>query len=141
MYQPAKLIYKSYIPNELEIGMLFAMSVCVNGEDYLHIHALEAIPRDIDLYKSQNGLPVKPYLIKAISSNPDVSPVVVAYPDQLGWIELEDGLYPFEIEDMNYISMNNDGYIYVYMEEDEAVLEDGKIVMSYTGDEWLEEEY
>jgi hypothetical protein len=133
MYQPTKLIYNSYQPSQLEVGMLFAMSVTVDDVSYLHVHKLESIPRDIDKYLTENGYPVKPYLIKAIDSNPDVAPVVVAYPDQLGWIELEGLLYEFTIDDMNYISLSNEGYVYVYIDDetDDLVLEDGKAVMTY----------
>jgi hypothetical protein len=114
--------------------MLFAMSVTVNEHSYLHVHKLESIPRDIDQYLTESGWPVKPYLIKAIDSNPDVAPVVVAYPDQLGWIEQEGLLYEFTIDDMNYISLHDGGYVYVYTDdenEDELVLEDGKAVLAY----------
>ncbi len=133
MYQPTKLIYKSYQPSQLEVGMLFAMSVTVNDISYLHVHELKSIPRDIDQYLTDNGWPIKPYLVKAIDSNPDVKPAVVAYPDQLGWVELEGLLYEFTIDDMNYISLHDEGYVYVYTddESDELVLEDGKAVMTY----------
>ena len=133
MYQPTKLIYRSYQPPQLEVGMLFAVSVTVNEYSYLHVHELDKLPRDIDKYLEENGWPIKPYLIKAIDSNPDVAPVDVATPDQLGWIELEGLLYEFTIDDMNYISMNDDGYVYVYTDDetDELVLEDGKAVLAY----------
>ena len=134
MYQPTKLIYRSYQPPQIEVGMLFAVSVTLHDDySYLHVHELDKLPRDIDKYLEENGWPVKPYLIKAIDSNPDVSPIDVAYPDQLGWIEMEGQLYPFEIDDMNYISISNEGYVYVYVddESDEPLLEDGKVVLAY----------
>ncbi len=133
MYQPTKLVYRSYQPPQLEVGMLFAVSVTVNGYSYLHVHELDKLPKDTDKYLEENGWPIKPYLIKAIDSNPDVAPVDVATPDQLGWIELEGLLYEFTIDDMNYVSLQDEGYIYVYTddESDELVLEDGKAVMTY----------
>ncbi len=134
MYQPTKLIYRSYQPPQIEVGMLFAVSVTLYDDySYLHVHELDKLPRDIDKYLEQNGWPVKPYLIKAIDSNPDKAPVDVAYPDQLGWIEMEGQLYPFDINDMNYISISNEGYVYVFIDDDtdEPVLEDGKVVMAY----------
>jgi hypothetical protein len=133
MYQPTKLVYRSYQPPQLEVGMLFAVSVTVNGYSYLHVHELDKLPRDTDKYLEENGWPIKPYLIKAIDSNPDVAPVDVATPDQLGWIELEGLLYEFTIDDMNYVSLQDEGYVYVYTddESDELVLEDGKAVMTY----------
>lgn len=144
MYQPTKLIYKSYQPPQIEVGMLFAVSVTLGDHSYLHVHELDKLPRDIDAYLQENGWPVKPYLIKAVDSNPDKAPVIVAYPDQLGWIEQEGLLYPFTIDDMNYISLSDEGYVYAYMDDetDEVVLEDGKAVMVYleTIDSMLEED-
>lgn len=133
MYQPTKLIYKSYQPPQLEVGMLFAVSVTLDDYSYLHVHELDKLPRDIDKYLEENGWPVKPYLVRAVSSNPDVSPQIVAYPDQLAWVEQEGLLYNFTIDDMNYISLNDEGYVYVYMDDetDEVVLEDGKAVIVY----------
>lgn len=133
MYQPTKLIYNSYIPTELSVGMLFAMDVVVDDVPYLHVYKLDTIPKDMDKCLEENGYPVKPYLVRAVSSNPDVPPEVVAHPDQLGWIEQEGLLYPFDIDDMNYISLHDEGYVYVYMDDetDEVVLEDGKAVMIY----------
>ncbi len=147
MYQLTKLIYRSYQPPQLEVGMLFAMSVTLEDNSYLHIHALEAIPQDIDTYLELNGWPVKPYLIKAIDSNPDKAPLFVVAPDQLGYIEQEGMLYEFTIDDMNYISMNDDGYVYAFLDEDNnPILEDGKAVLAYIDDinmrdnDWMDDD-
>lgn len=131
MYQPVKLIYKSYQPSKLEVGMMFAMSVTVNDHLYLHVHSLKVLPKDENLYLEENGWPVKPYLIKAIDSNPDTSPIFVAMPDEIAYIEQAGLLYPLEIEDMNYISSHDDGYVGLYVEDDVPVLEDGLVVICY----------
>lgn len=135
MYQLTKLIYRSYQPPKLEVGMLFAMSVTFEDNSYLHVHELDKLPQDVDKYLTDNGWPVKPYLIMAIDSNPDVKPIDVVEPDQLGWIEQEGMLYDFTIDDMNYISMANDGYVYAFLDENnEPVLEDSKAVLAYCDD-------
>lgn len=137
-YQPVKLIYNSYQPPQLEVGMLFAMDVTINEHSYLHLRKLEQLPRDIEEYLRYNGLPVKPYFIRAIDSNPDVPPQVVAYPDQIAYYEQDGQLFDFTIDDMNYISMEDEGYIALYFDDEtnEPVLEDGRVVVTSMDNLW-----
>ena len=129
-YTAVKLVYKHYEPGPLEIGMLFAIQVSVNDYEYLHLHALKTIPRDIEKYIRENGFPVKPYLVQAVDSNPDTPEVVVAYPDQIDWIEYFNEEYKMDVDMMNYISLNDNGYVGLYMGNDKAILdEDGKAVL------------
>ena len=129
-YRAVKLVYKHYQPGPLEIGMLFAIQVSVNDYEYLHIHALKTIPRDIEKYIRENGFPVKPYLVQAVDSNPDTPEVVVAYPDQIDWIEYNGDEYQMDVDMMNHISLNDNGYVAIYMENDQAVFdEDGKVIL------------
>lgn len=146
-YQPVKLIYNSYQPPQLEVGMLFAMSVTINDHSYLHLRKLEKLPRDIEEYLQHNGLPVKPYFIRSIDSNPDVAPEVVAYPDQIAYYEQDGQLFDFTVDDMNYICMEDDGYIGLYFDDEtnQPVLEDGLVVLTSMDNvfdaetqEWLE---
>lgn len=141
-YQPVKLIYNSYQPPQLEVGMLFAMSVTINEHSYLHLRKLEQLPRDIDEYLQHNGLPVKPYFVRAIDSNPDVPPEVVAYPDQIAYYEQDGQLFDFTIDDMNYISMEDEGYIALYFDDEtnEPVLEDGLVVVTAMDNLWNAED-
>lgn len=141
-YQPVKLIYNSYQPPQLEVGMLFAMDVTINDHSYLHLRKLEQLPRDIEEYLQYNGLPVKPYFIRAIDSNPDVPPEVVAYPDQIAYYEQDGQLFDFTIDDMNYISMEDDGYIALYFDDEtnKPVLEDGLVVVTAMDNLWNAED-
>lgn len=131
-YQPVKLIYNSFQPPQLEVGMLFAMNVTINEHSYLHLRKLEKLPRDIEEYLQHNGLPVKPYFIRSIDSNPDVAPEVVAYPDQIAYYEQDGQLFDFTVDDMNYINIEDDGYIGLYFDDetDQPVLEDGRVVVT-----------
>ena len=131
-YQPVKLIYNSYQPSQLEVGMLFAMNVTINEHSYLHLRKLEKLPRDIEEYLQHNGLPVKPYFIRSIDSNPDVAPEVVAYPDQIAYYEQDGQLFDFTIDDMNYINLEDEGYIGLYFDDEtnQPVLEDGRVVVT-----------
>jgi hypothetical protein len=129
-YTAVKLVYKHNQPGPLEIGMLFAVTANVNDYEYLHLHELKAIPRDIERYINENGFPVKPYLVQAVDSNPDTPEVVVAYPDQINWVEYFNDEYQMDVDMMNYISLNDHGYIAIYMGDDKAILdEDGKVIL------------
>jgi hypothetical protein len=141
-YQPVKLIYNSYIPDELHVGMLFAASVTINEHSYLHVHELDKLPRDVDKYIQENGQPVKPYLIRAVDSNPDKAPEVVAYPNQLAYYEQDGQLYDFTIDDMNYISMHDEGYIALYFDDEtgQPTIEDNLVVVTSIDNVWDAEE-
>jgi hypothetical protein len=93
------------------------------------LHALETIPRDIETYILENGFPVKPYLVQAVDSNPDTPEVVVAYPDQIDWIEYFNDEYQMDVNMMNYISLNDHGYVALYMGDDKAILDEDKKVI------------
>jgi len=131
-YQPVKLIYNSFQPSQLEVGMMFAMDVTINEHSYLHLRKLEKLPRNIEEYLQHNGLPVKPYFIRAVDSNPDVPPEVVAYPDQIAYYDQDGQLFDFTVDDMNYICMEDDGYIGLYFDDEtnQPVLEDGRVVVT-----------
>jgi hypothetical protein len=128
-YTAVKLVYRHYEPGPLEKGMLFAVIANVNDYEYLHLHALETIPRDIETYILENGFPVKPYLVQAVDSNPDTPEVVVAYPDQIDWIEYFNDEYQMDVNMMNYISLNDHGYVALYMGDDKAILDEDKKVI------------
>ena len=124
MYKLAKLLLRSYQPEQIEVGMIFAMSVTINDYSYLHVHRLDKLPRDIDRYLTENGYPVKPYIMALENNNPDAPERILAYPDQIRWINYGHELYPFEIEDINYIMMNDEGCIGIWMEDGEVIIDD-----------------
>ena len=133
MYKSAKLLLSSYQPDQIEVGMMFAMSVKINDYSYLHVHKLDKLPRDIDRYITENGYPVKPYIMALEQSNPDLPERILAYPDQIKWINYGIELFPFEIEDINYIMMNHEGYVGIWMEDDYAVVDnnDGTVELTF----------
>lgn len=124
MYKASKLLLSSYIPDQIEVGMMFAMSVTINDNSHLHVHKLDKLPRNIDRYITENGYPVKPFIMALENNNPDTPERILAYPDQIKWINYGHELYPFEVEDINYIMMNHEGYIGIWMEDDEVVIDD-----------------
>jgi len=141
-YQPVKLIYNSYVPEQLEPGMLFAVSVTINEHSYLHVHELEKLPRNIEKYIQENGYPIKPYLVRAVDSNPDMPPQLVAFPDQIAYYEQDGQLFDFTVDDMNQISMEDEGYIALFFDDetDQPVLEDGLVVVTSMDNLWNAED-
>ena len=124
MYKAAKLLLSSYQPDKIEVGMMFAMSVTLNDYSYLHVHKLDKLPKDIDRYLTENGYPVEPFIMALENNNPDTPERILAYPEQIRWINYGHELFPFEIEDINYIMMNHESYIGIWMEGDEVIVDD-----------------
>jgi len=98
----AKLVFKSYMPKQLEIGMWFKKhhSDVVYGKiyNYITIYELKELPRDMDEYISINGAPVEPYIIQPMK-NPDEPEEILVIPDFIGWWEYDDG---FEDDNGNW---------------------------------------
>ena len=90
----AKLVFKSYMPKQLEIGMWFKRhhSDVLLGKihNYLTIYELKEIPRDMEEYISINGAPVEPYIIQPMK-NPDDPEEVLVTSDFVGWWESDQG--------------------------------------------------
>ena len=63
----AKLVFKSYMPKQLEINMWFKRhhSDVLLGKiyNYITIYELKEMPPDMEEYISMNGAPVEPYII------------------------------------------------------------------------------
>ena len=90
----AKLVFKSYMPKQLEIGMWFKKdhSDVVYGKiyNYITIYELKELPPDMDEYISINGAPVQPYIIQPMN-NPDDPEEILVIPKFIGWWEYDDG--------------------------------------------------
>jgi hypothetical protein len=128
MWYPAEFALKSYLPLELEVGMLFTNRISVGViEPYVELFELEEIPEDPDAFMAKHGAPV--HLI-IIDENEDV---LVTH-DELGWWdegEHTDELRDITLDDINYSLRELDGYIDVEFDDDEdIVLYNGKVVLS-----------
>lgn len=157
MFTLAKLVFKSYMPKQLEKGMWFASKQrdIVYGEvyDYLKIYELTHVPQDMDSYIAVNGAPVEPYIVQPMQ-NPDEPEQILATPDQIGWWDqgdtaddLED-ITPKIINTYIYGEDGDNGAIALEMDEDEEgnrrlVLFYGKVTIRHSElvDEFLEEDY
>ena len=98
----AKLVFKSYMPKQLEIGMWFKKdhSDVVYGKiyNYITIYELKELPHDMDEYISINGAPVEPFIIQPMNNPDDVEEILVR-PEFIGWWEYDDG---WEDDDGNW---------------------------------------
>jgi hypothetical protein len=130
MFTLAKLVFKSYMPKQLEKGMWFKKdhSDVLLGRvyNYFTIYELKEIPNDIYHYMSMNGAPVEPYIVQP-TQNRDDKEEILATPEQIGWWDQgdsSDDLEDITLEIINsyiYGEDGDDGYIAleVFDSEDE----------------------
>ena len=94
MYILAKLVFKSYMPKQLEKGMWFKKdhSDVVYGKtyNYISIYELKELPPDMNEYISIHGAPVEPYIIQPMRNADDPEEILVV-PQFIGWWEYEGG--------------------------------------------------
>jgi hypothetical protein len=148
MWYPAEISLSSYLPPELEVGMLFTNRISVGVvEPYIELFELEEVPEDADVFMAKHGAPVELVII-------DEDGDLLASHDEIGWWdegEDSDEYREVTLEDINYLLRELDGYIDIEIEEDYGpVIYDGKVVLTVvpdgfedwdtTLDEGLEEE-
>lgn len=94
MYILAKLVFRSYMPTQLEKGMWFKRhhADVVYGKiyNYITIYELKELPPDMDEYIFINGAPVEPYIIQPMKNADDVEEILVR-PQFIGWWESDQG--------------------------------------------------
>jgi hypothetical protein len=124
MYIIAKLVFESYIPDELVPGIYFKQRIkdVIYGKTYEYdrIFMLNHKPNDRESYIITNGFPVKPTIV-SLTANPDESAAVLATDPEIGWWDAqpwndESDLRDIEIQDFNYILQEDDGYVEIEVE-------------------------
>lgn len=137
MWYPAEIVLKSYLPLELEEGMLFINRISVGiMEPYVELYELEEIPDDMDAFMALNGAPVELVII-------DDNGSVIATHDEIGWWDDGDDSDEYRditLEDINHIFRELDGYIDIETDEYGAFLVEDKVILTiveeyYYGDE------
>ena len=135
MWYPAEIAVKSYLPPELEVGMLFTNRISVGViEPFIELFELEEIPEDPDAFMSRHGVPVELVII-------DESGNLLASHDEIGWWDDGGDEYrDITLDDINYLLREFDGYIDIEYDEDEGIvfMED-KVVLSLVPDEELDD--
>ena len=159
MFIDCKLVLKSYIPEKLEKGMWFVRNktevVYGDRSEYLSVHELALVPRDMETYLTYNGYPVKPYLVYPMI-NPDDTEVIAAYPEQIGWWDEGDHvdeLRDITVKDINNILEWDNSMVQIEVLDDEEDEEDGtpipllydnkvtlRDVHTTDSDEWIDDD-
>jgi hypothetical protein len=135
MWYPAEIAVKSYLPPELEVGMLFTNRISVGViEPFIELFELEEIPEDPDAFMAKHGCPVELLII-------DEDGDVLASHDEIGWWDEGDDvneLRDITLDDINYLLQEFDGYIDIQIEDEEdffLVFMEDKVVLSLVPDE------
>jgi len=133
MWYPAEIVLKSYLPPELEVGMLFTNRISVGVmEPFVELFELEEIPEDPDSFMAKHGVPVELAIV-------DDEGNLLASHDEIGWWddgEHTDELRDITLDDINYLLREFEGYVDIDGDEDEGVtLIEDKVVLSLVPDE------
>jgi hypothetical protein len=130
MWYPAEIVIKSYLPPELEVGMLFTNRISVGViEPFIELFELEEIPEDPDAFMAKHGVPVE---LAIIDDDGDL----LATHDEIGWWdegEDTDELRDITLDDINYLLRECEGYVDIQIEDEEdffVVFMEDKVVLS-----------
>jgi hypothetical protein len=136
MFIRAKLVFESYLPEELQPGMWFKQQITdtIYGKRYTYdrIFQLFHKPQDPDAYIAENGCPVNPIIV-SITANADARAEVLAYPYQIGWWDDgpdSDELRDIELKDINTILSDYEGELDIEV-VDEAMEDDLAVPIIY----------
>jgi len=140
MWYPAEIVLKSYLPPELEVGMLFTNRISVGViEPFIELFELEELPEDPDAFMAKHGVPVE---LGILINDKDV----IATHEEIGWWdegEHTDELRDITLDDINYLLREFDGYVDIEIDDEEdsvypIIIED-KVVLSLVPDEELDD--
>ena len=142
MYYLAELIFKSYLPKTLELGMLFVNKLSVGLlEPEIELWSLDNIPDNSDEFLAKNGAPVELLIICEIEG-------VLAEHSQIGWFDIgedSDELHDITLKEVNIIINQYEGNLKINITDhlydlDIVIPEliEGKAILSYI--EYDEEE-
>jgi len=128
MWIPVEISLSSYLPFELEIGMLFINRISVGViEPYIELFELEEVPEDMDDFISKHGAPI---VLVITDSN-----IIIATDNEIAWWdegEHVDELREITLYDINYILREFDGYVNVEFDDEEnhVILMENKVILS-----------
>lgn len=136
MHHYAELVFKSYMPKELEKGMWFITKINNNTiKEHIELWALEKVPsQSIEEFIVEHGAPVEPYLL--------YDDEIICGPEHIGWWdegEHTEELRDVELKDINLILNETDGmvdieideYDFANYEEINPIVYNDKVVMSF----------
>jgi hypothetical protein len=129
MWYPAELSLSSYLPDELEEGMLFANRISVGViEPYIELFELKEIPEDPDTFMSKHGAPVS---LVIVDSDGDI----IATHDEIAWWDEGDDvdeLRDITLEDVNLIAREWQGALVIEVDDEteDYILIEGRVILS-----------
>jgi hypothetical protein len=136
MWYPAEIVVKSYLPPELEVGMLFVNRISVGViEPFIELFELDELPEDPDAFMSRHGVPVELAIIGEGKQ-------VLATGDDIGWWDEGDDtdeLRDITLDDINYLLREFDGYVDIEIDDEEEsvypVIIEGRVILSLVPEE------
>jgi hypothetical protein len=132
MWYPAEISLSSYLPDELQEGMLFINRISVGViEPYIELFELEEIPEDMDEFMSKNGAPVELVII-------DDEGGILASHDEIGWWDEgndSDEYRNITLDDINYLLRELDGYVDIQVDEYGVVLVEDTVILSLASED------
>lgn len=138
MWYPVELSLSSYLPDELEEGMLFANRISVGViEPYIELFELKEIPEDPDAFMSKHGAPVSLVIV-------DGDDEIIATHDQIAWWDEgdhTDELRDITLDDVNIITREWQGALVIEVDDEteDFILIEGRVVLSLDQeDDWDE---
>ena len=141
MWYPAEIVLASYLPPELEVGMLFTNRISVGViEPFVELFELEELPEDSDVFMAKYGVPVK---LGILINDKDI----IATHEEIGWWdegEHTDELRDITLDDINYLLREFDGYVDIEIDDEEEdsvypIIMEGRVVLSLVPDEELDD--
>jgi hypothetical protein len=136
MWYPAEISLSSYMPPELEVGMLFINRISVGViEPYIELFELEEVPEDADAFMSKHGAPVELLII-------DDEGGLLASHDEIGWWDDGDDSDEYRdvtLDDINYLLRELDGYVDIEVDEYGVIHIEDKVVLSLAPEEEFED--
>jgi hypothetical protein len=139
MWYPAEIVLKSYLPLELEEGMLFINRISVGiMEPYIELWELEEIPEDMDAFMALNGAPVN--LMIVIDDYPEE---IIVTEDQIGWWDEgdhTDELRDILLDDINMVLREFNGELSIDIDDEEEdnivpTLFENKVILAFDQEE------
>ena len=132
MWMPAEISLSSYLPSELEEGMLFVNRISVGVIDpYIELFELEEIPEDADAFMAKHGAPVEILII-------DDQGQILASQDEIGFWDDGDDVDEYRdvtLDDINFLLRELDGYVDIEFDEYGVFIIEDRVVLSLAPEE------
>jgi hypothetical protein len=132
MWYPAEISLSSYLPPELEVGMLFINRISVGVMDpYIELFELEEVPEDADAFMTKHGAPVELVII-------DDEGGLLASHNEIGWWDDGDDSDEYRevtLDDINYLLRELDGYVDIEVDEYGVIHIEDRVILTLAPEE------